>query len=60
MKAAENRSRRDGAKPLNRPMTGSILAQCSMSPRFIIVGGKLAKDSDLCGLTGEIKVFVDH
>ena len=45
MKAAENRSRRDGAEPINRPMTGSILAQCSMSPRFITVGGKLAKDA---------------
>jgi hypothetical protein len=44
MKAAENRSRCDGAEPLNRPMNGSVLAQSSMSPRFIIVGGKLAKD----------------
>ena len=59
MKAAENRSRCDGAEPLNRRMNGSVLAQSSMSPRFIIVGGKLAKDSDLCGLTGEIKVFVE-
>ena len=44
MKAAENRSRCDGAEPLNCPMNGSVLAQSSMSPRFIIVGGKLAKD----------------
>jgi len=27
MKAAENRSRCDGAEPLNRPMNGSVLAQ---------------------------------
>ena len=45
MKAAENRSRCDGAEPLNRPMNGSVLVQSPMSPRFIIVGGKLAKDS---------------
>jgi hypothetical protein len=31
MKAAENRSRCDGAEPLNRPMNGSILAQSPMS-----------------------------
>src|SRR5256885_4661084 len=37
MKAAENRSRCDGAEPLNCPMNGSVLAQSSMSPRFIIV-----------------------
>jgi hypothetical protein len=42
MKAAENRSRCDGAEPLNRPMNGSVLAQSPMSPRFIVVGGKLA------------------
>src|SRR6476659_7612821 len=27
---AENRSRRDGAEPLNRPMNGSVLAQLSL------------------------------
>ena len=31
MKATENRSRCDGAEPLNRPMNGSVLAQSSMS-----------------------------
>jgi hypothetical protein len=51
MKAAENRSRCDGAEPLNCPMNGSVLAQSSMSPRFIIVGGKLAKDPAQMGLT---------
>src|SRR6478672_8377129 len=30
MKAAENRSRCDGAEPLNRPMNGSVLAQLSL------------------------------
>ena len=44
MKAAENRSRCDGAEPLNRPMNGSVLAQSSMRPRFIVIGDKLAKD----------------
>ena len=51
MKAAENRSRCDGAEPLNRPMNGSVLAQSSMSPRSIIVGDKLAKDPAQMGLT---------
>jgi hypothetical protein len=51
MKAAENRSRCDGAEPLNRPMNGSVLAQSSMSPRFIVVGGKLVKDPAQMGLT---------
>ena len=50
MKAAENRARCDGAEPLNRPMNGSILAQ-SMSPRFIVIGAKLAKDPAQMGLT---------
>src|SRR5262250_1424134 len=44
MKAAESRSRCDGAEPLNRPMNGSVLAQSSMSSRFIVIGDKLAKD----------------
>ena len=51
MKAAESRSRCDGAEPLNRPMNGSVLAQSSMSSRFIVVGGKLAKDLAQMGLT---------
>jgi hypothetical protein len=51
MKAAENRSRCDGAEPLNRPMNGSVLAQSPMSSRFIIVGGKLAKDPAQMGLS---------
>src|SRR5260221_5411184 len=51
MKAAENRSRCDGAEPLNRPMKGSVLAQSPMSSRFIVVGGKLAKDLAQMGLT---------
>jgi hypothetical protein len=51
MKAAENRSRCDGAEPLNRPMNGSVLAQSPMSSRFIVVGGKLAKDLAQMGLT---------
>jgi hypothetical protein len=51
MKAAENRSRCDGAEPLNRPMNGSVLAQSSMSPRFIVIGNKLAKDPAQMGLT---------
>ena len=51
MKAAENRSRCDGAEPLNCPMNGSVLAQSSMSPRFIVIGDKLAKDSAQMGLT---------
>jgi hypothetical protein len=34
MKAAENRSRCDGAEPLNRPMNGSVLAQ---SPKVAFV-----------------------
>jgi SAM domain (Sterile alpha motif) len=51
MKAAENRSRCNGAEPLNRPMNGSVLAQSPMSPRFIIVGGKLVKDPAQMGLT---------
>ena len=50
MKAAENRSRCDGAEPLNRPMNGSILAQSPMSPRFIVIGGKLPKDPAQMGL----------
>jgi hypothetical protein len=45
MKTAENRSRCDGAEALNRPMDRRVLVQSAMSPRFIIVGGKLAKDS---------------
>jgi len=40
MKTAENRSRRDGAEALNRPMDRRVLVQSAMSPRFII-----AKDS---------------
>ena len=32
MKAAENRSRRDGAEPLNRPMDGGVLVQSAMRP----------------------------
>ena len=51
MKAAENRSRCDGAEPLNRPMNGSVLAQSSMRPRFIVIGDKLAKDPGQMGLT---------
>src|SRR4051812_10915543 len=51
MKAAENWSRCDGAEPLNRPMNGSVLAQSSMSPRFIVVDGKLAQDPAQMGLT---------
>ena len=51
MKAAENRSRCDGAEPLNRPMNGSVLAQSSMSPRFIVISDKLAKDPAQMGLT---------
>ena len=51
MKAAENRSRCDGAEPLNRPMNRSVLAQSPMSSRFIVVGGKLAKDLAQMGLT---------
>jgi len=50
MKAAENRSRCYGAEPLNRPMNGSVLAQSSMSPRFIVIGDKLAKDPAQMGL----------
>ena len=51
MKAAENRLRCDGAEPLNRPMNGSVLAQSTMSPRFIVIGAKLAKDPAQMGLT---------
>ena len=51
MKAAENRSRRDGAEPLNRPMDGGVLVQSAMRPRFIVVGGKLANDPAQMGLT---------
>jgi len=51
MKAPENRSRCDGAEPLNRPMDGGVLVQSTMSPRFIIVGSKLAKDPAQMGLT---------
>jgi len=51
MKAAENRPRCDGAEPLNRPMNGSVLAQSSMSSRFIVVGDKLAKDPAQVALT---------
>jgi len=51
MKAAEMRSRCDGAERLNRPMNGSVLAQSPMSPRFIVVGGKLANDPAQMGLT---------
>src|SRR5262249_27076649 len=50
MKAAENRSRCDGAKPLNPPMNGSIFAQSSMRPRFIVISDKLAKDPSQMGL----------
>jgi hypothetical protein len=59
MKAAENRSRCDGAEPLNRPMNGSVLAQSSMSPRFIIVGGKLAKDPAQMGVCTENLIRID-
>ena len=51
MKAAENRSRCDGAEVLYRPMDGGVLVQSAMRPRFIIVGGKLAKDPAQMGLT---------
>jgi hypothetical protein len=50
MKAAKNRSRCDGAEPLNRPMDRGVLAQSAMSPRFIVVAGKLAKDPAQMGL----------
>ena len=50
MKAAEKRSRCDGAEPLNRPMNRSVLAQSPMSPR-LVVGGKLAKDPAQMGIT---------
>src|SRR5262249_11923677 len=52
MKAAEKRSRCDGAEPLNRPMNRSVLAQRPMSPRLIVVGGKLAKDPAQMGIRG--------
>src|SRR5262245_19299185 len=51
MKAAEKRPRCDGAEPLNRPMNRSVLAQSPMSPRLIVVGGKLAKDPAQMGIT---------
>ena len=51
MKAAENRSRCDGAEPLNRPMNGSVLTQSSMNPRSIVIGDKLAKDPAQMGIT---------
>src|SRR5262249_9287149 len=43
MKAAEHLPRCDAAELLNRPMSGSVLAQSPMSSRFIVVGGTLAK-----------------
>src|SRR5690349_824148 len=51
MKSAENRSRCDGAEVLNRPMDGGVLVQSAMSPRFIVIGGELAKDPAQMGLT---------
>jgi hypothetical protein len=51
IKATENTSRCDGAEALNRSMDGGVLVQSAMSPRFIIIGGKLAKDPVQMGLT---------
>jgi hypothetical protein len=44
MKPAENGSGCNGADALDRPMDGSIKAQCAMGPRIIVVDGIRAEN----------------
>jgi hypothetical protein len=44
MKPSENRSGCDGTDALDRPMEGSIMAQCAMGPRTIVVDGIRVED----------------
>ena len=44
MKPSEHRAGCDGADALDRPMDGSIKAQCAMGPQAIVKGGIRAED----------------